>query len=60
MDKRVGELLEEHLKERPLVTLQQRCDYVKDISEISMSRSIARIGSTTKKGDESSPSATSS
>jgi transposase len=26
-DERVGKLLEEDLKERPFVTLQQRCDY---------------------------------
>jgi transposase len=28
MDERVGKLLEEDLKERPFVTLQERCDYV--------------------------------
>jgi transposase len=65
MDERIGKLLEEDLKERPFVTLQQRCDYVEAISGVSMSRStmcraIARIGSTRKKGDESPPSAMSS
>ena len=65
MDERVRKLLEEDLKERPFVTLRQRCDYVEAISGVSVSRStmcraIARIGSTRKKGDESPPSATSS
>jgi len=58
MDERVSKLLEEDLKERPFVTLRERCDYVEAISGISVSRStmcraIARgIGSTRKKGDE--------
>jgi transposase len=65
MDERVGKLLEEDLKERPFVTLRQRCDYVEAISGVCVSRStmcraIARIGSTRKKGDESPPSETSS
>ena len=65
MDERVGKLLEEDLKERPFVTLRQRCDYVEAISGVCVSRStmcraIAKIGSTRKKGDESPPSATSS
>jgi transposase len=65
MDERVRKLLEEDLKERPFVTLRQRCDYVEAISGVSVSRStmcraIAQIGSTRKKGDESPPSATSS
>jgi transposase len=57
MDERVRKLLEEDLKERPFVTLRERCDYVEAISGVSVSRStmcraIARIGSTRKKGDE--------
>jgi transposase len=65
MDKRVGKLLEEDLKKRPFVTLQQRCDFVEAISGVSVSRStmcraIARMGSTRKKGDERPQSATSS
>jgi transposase len=65
MDERLRKLLEEDLKERPFVTLQQRCDYVEALSGISVSRStmcrvIARIGSTRKKGDETLQSATSS
>ena len=64
MDKRLSKLLEEDLKERPFVTLRQRCDYVQAISGVSVSRStmcpaMARIGSTRKKGDEAPRSATS-
>jgi transposase len=65
MDEPVGKLLEEDLKERPFVTLQERCDYVEAISGVSVSRSsmcraIARIGSTRKKGDEAPQSEMSS
>ena len=65
MDERVSKLLEEDLKERPFVTLSERCEYVEAISGISVSRStmcraIARIGSTRKKGDEAPRSETSS
>ena len=65
IDERVRKLLEEDLKERPFVTLWQRCDYVEAISGVSVSRStmcraIARIGSTRKKGDESPPNEMSS
>ena len=65
MDQRLRKLLEEDLKERPFVTLQQRCDYVEAISGVSMSRcstmcrAIARIGSTRKKGDQTPQSVTS-
>jgi len=53
MDERVSKLLEEDLKERPFVTLRERCEYVEAISGLSVSRStmcraIARIGSTRK------------
>ena len=65
IDERVGMLLEEDVKERPFVTLQQRCDYVEAISGVSVSRStmcraIARIGSTRKKGDKAPQSETNS
>src|SRR3954451_11396334 len=65
MDERLRKLLEEDLKERPFVTLRERCDYLETIGGVSVSRStmcraIARIGSTRKKGDETPPSATSS
>lgn len=57
MDEKARRLLERDLRERPFVTLQQRCDYVETISGVSVSRStmcraIARIGSTHKKGGE--------
>ena len=47
--------MEEDLKERPYVTLQERRDYLEAITRLSVSRSsmcraIARIGSTRKKG----------
>ena len=65
MNERLRKLLEEDLEERPFVNLRERCDYVGAISGVSVSRStmcrsIARIGSTRKKGDEAPPSATSS
>jgi transposase len=65
MDERLRKLLEEDLKERPLLTLRERCEYVEAISGVSVSRStmcraIARIGSTRKKGDERPQSETSS
>ena len=65
MDQRVRKLLEEDLKERPFVTLRERCDYVEAIGGVSVTRStmcraIARIGSTRKKGDEAPQSETSS
>jgi transposase len=64
MDERLRKLLEEDLKERPFVTLRERCEYVEAISGVSVSRStmcraIARVGSTRKKGDEAPQSATS-
>jgi transposase len=65
MDEPLRKLLEEDLKERPFVTLRERCDYVEAISGLSVSRStmcraIARMGSTRKKGDEAPQSETSS
>ena len=65
MDEKVSELLEEDLRERPFVTLRQRCEYVEAISGVSVSRStmcraIARLGKTRKKGGEAPPSETSS
>jgi len=65
VDERLRKLLEEDLKERPFVTLRQRCAYVEAISGVSLSRStmcraIARIGSTRKKGDQAPPNEMSS
>ena len=65
IDERVGKLLEEDLKERPFVTLRERCEYVRAVSGVSVSRStmcraIARVGSTRKKGGQAPLSATNS
>ena len=65
MDEQVRKLLEEDLKERPFVTLRERCDYLEDISGVSVSRStmcraIAWIGPTRKKGGQAPRSETSS
>ena len=65
IDERVGKLLEEDLKERPFATLRERCEYVEALSGVSVSRStmcrtIARVGSTRKKGAQAPPSATNS
>lgn len=65
LDQNARSLLAADLKERPYLTLQERCDYIEAMTELSVSRStmcraIARIGSTRKKGGEQPPSATSS
>lgn len=57
-------LLEDDLRERPFVSLQDRCEYVGVVTGLSVSRStmcraIARIGSTRKKGGDPQQSATS-
>jgi transposase len=57
LDQKTMKLLEEDLKERPLATRQERCDYIELMTGLSVSRStmcraIARIGSTRKKGGE--------
>ena len=48
-------LLEEDLKERPFVILQQRCDYLRAVAGLEVSRSVVcrtikRVNSTRKKG----------
>ena len=63
LDDKAMKPLEEDLQERPFATLQERWDYVEDMTGLSVSRStvcraIARIGPTRKKGDESPPSET--
>ena len=55
----------EDLEEHPFVTLRERCDYVRAVSGVSVSRStmwrvIARIGTIRKKGGVSPRSETSS
>jgi len=54
LDEKARKLLEDDLKERPFVNLQERCDYIEAITALSvsrstMSRAIARIGPTRKK-----------
>ena len=65
IDERIQKLLVEDLEERPFVSLKERCEYVEAISGVSVSRStmcrsIARIGSTRKKGGQAPRSETSS
>jgi transposase len=65
IDERIQKLLVEDLEERPFVTLKERCEYVEAISGVSVSRStmcrsVARIGSTLKKGGQAPRSETSS
>ena len=65
IDERLSKLLEEDLKERPFLTLKERCEYVEAVSGVSVSRStmcraIARIGPTHKKGGQAPRSETSS
>ncbi len=57
LDEKARKLIENHLKERPFMSLQDRCEYIEAISGVSVSRStmcraIARVGSTRKKGGE--------
>lgn len=64
IDERARKLLEEDLKERPFVTLQQRCEYLRAVACVEVSRSticrtIGRMGSTRKKGSRLPQSATS-
>jgi transposase len=57
LDQKARKLLEDDLRERPYLTLQDRCEYIEAITGLSVSRStmcraIAQIGSTRKKGGE--------
>ena len=57
LDDKAIKLLKEDLKECPYATLQERCDYVRALTGLSVSRSTicrtaARIGQSRKKGDE--------
>jgi transposase len=65
LDEKARKLLEDDLRERPYLTLQDRCEYIEVMTGLSVSRStmcraIARIGPTRKKGGESPQNATSS
>jgi transposase len=64
LDEKARKLLEDDLRERPYLTLQERCEYIGLMTGLSVSRStvcraIARLGTTRKKGDESPQSVTS-
>jgi transposase len=55
LDEKATNLLAADLEERPYLTLQERCDYIKlmrglSVSRSTMCRAIARIGPTRKKG----------
>jgi transposase len=65
LDERASKLLEEDIKERPFITLQQRCEYLRTIASLEVSRSIVcraikRMNSTRKKGEDQPQNATSS
>jgi transposase len=65
LDERASKLLEEDIKERPFITLQQRCEYLCSIASLEVSRStmcraIKRMNSTRKKGEARPKNATSS
>jgi transposase len=65
LDERSSKLFEEDLKERPFITLQQRCEYLRTIASLEVSRStvcraIKRMNSTRKKGEDRLQNATSS
>jgi transposase len=55
IDEPARRLLEEDLKERPFVTLQERCEYLRAVAGLEVSRSVVcrtikRMDSTRKKG----------
>jgi transposase len=65
IDERSRKLLEEDIKERPFVTLQQRCEYLRVMASVEVSRStvcraIKRMDATRKKGEDQPQNATSS
>jgi transposase len=65
LDQRASKLLEADLKEHPFLTLQQRCEYLRAVASVEVSRStvcraIKRMNSTRKKGGDQLQNATSS
>ena len=65
LDEKARKLLEEDIRERPYLTLRDRCGYIEAMTGLSVSRStmcraIARLGPTRKKGGVSPPNATGS
>jgi transposase len=64
LDERARKLLEEDLKERPFITLQERCEYLRSVASVEVSRStlcraIKRTNATRKKGADQPRNATS-
>ena len=56
LDERSRKLLEADLKEHPFLTLQERCEYLRAVASVEISRSsvcraIKRMNSTRKKGE---------
>jgi transposase len=65
LDEKARKLLEEDIRERPYLTLRDRCGYIEAMTGLSVSRStmcraIARLGPTRKKGGDRPPNATGS
>jgi transposase len=65
LDEKARKLLEEDIRERPYLTLRDRCGYIEAMTGLSVSRStmcraIARLGPTRKKGGDPPPNATGS
>ena len=65
IEERARKLLEADLEERPFVTLQQRCEYLRTVASVEVSRStmcraIKRMDATRKKGADRPQNATSS
>jgi len=65
LDERASKLLQADLKEHPFLTLQQRCEYLRAVASVDVSRStvcraIERMNSTRKKGGDQLQNATSS
>jgi transposase len=65
IDERSQKLLQADLKERPFITLQERCEYLRAIASVEVSRSsvcraIKRMNATRKKGADQLQNATSS
>ena len=65
IDERARKLLAADLQERPFVTLQQRCEYLRTVASVEVTRStvcraIKRMDATRKKGADRPRNATSS
>jgi transposase len=65
LDEKARKLLREDIRERPYLTLRDRCGYIEAMTGLSVSRStmcraIARLGPTRKKGGVSPPNETGS